>query len=92
MTNLITELQKADSLQIDNNFIRYFNLEEDFNGNTMLEISFYDSEGYSIEFQFTYKQLEKAIFKNNMWVVYNEIEAFYIELYKLEMLTPWPTN
>ena len=88
MTNLIHELQKADALHIDDKFIKNLSLEEDFNGNAMLEISFYDSEGYAIEFQFTYEQLKKATFKNNKWVVHNEIETFYIELYKLEMLTP----
>ena len=83
MKTLLEGLLQADSISIDDTFIREFHLEEDFEGNQMLELSYYDSTGYFLEFQFTWSELDNAILNKGLWEVNKKGITYYFSLFKL---------
>ena len=84
MKTLINELKKADAINIDDQFIRYF----DLNDYDLDEYGFLTAdnscEGSTFDYSFTRKEIESAVYTSQGdWKITKNSEVFIISLFSL---------
>lgn len=89
--NLLDLLQTADVLEIDDFFVRHFNLEnfnDDFSelNDTCLEVSVINDDFVKLDWLFTFEEILNAKYDENKqkWIVREDIEITLYLLKKCE--------
>jgi len=90
--NLFELIIEADAIEIDDNFIRHFHVEqEEINDDDdiAVDVSFYDSSAIHYEYMFTVKELKDAVYypHQHWWKLQSGKEEFTLTLYTLEIIS-----